>query len=187
MQKLHKKLKKDIKFLSHQSAFYHNQHRSKEPMLKKRNRVYLLQKNIETTRSSSKLDHIKIKSFRIVRSIKEISFKLKLSEEMSRKHSVFHIFLLKLVPAEVPELMKILNNYLIEQEEWYEVQRILKHKKINSQQYYLVKWKKYSDSENTWELTENLDRCACIIENYLWQTGFQIRRMNWDSSEPSSD
>ena len=121
MQKLHKKLKKNIEFLSHQSVFYHNQHRSEESMLKKKDRVYLLWKNIKTTRSSSKLDHIKIKSFRIIRSIKEISFKLKLSEEMSRKHSVFHIFLLKLASAEVSELTKISDNYLMKQEEWYKV------------------------------------------------------------------
>ena len=68
---------------------------------------------------------------------------------MSRKHSVFHIFLLKSASAEVLKLTKVLDNYLIKQEEWYKVQRILKHKKINSQQHYLVKWKKYSDSENT--------------------------------------
>ena len=178
MQRLHKELKKNIKFLSHQSAFYHNQHRFREPMLKKGDRVYLLQKNIKTTRSSSKLDHIKIEPFRIIRSIKGISFELKLSEEMSRKHSVFHIFLLKPVSAGVLELMKVPDNYLIEQEEWYKVQRILRHKEINSQQHYLVKWKRYSDSENTWELTENLNRCACIIENYLQQADSQIRRIN---------
>ena len=39
-------------------------------------------KKIETTRSSSKLNYIKIRSFRIIRSIKEVSFELKLSEEM---------------------------------------------------------------------------------------------------------
>ena len=42
MQTLHKELKQDIKFLSHRSAFYHNKYRFREPMLKKRNRVYLL-------------------------------------------------------------------------------------------------------------------------------------------------
>ena len=51
-------------------------------MLKERDRVYLLWKNIETTRSSNKLNYIKIRSFKIIRSIKEISFKLELSEEM---------------------------------------------------------------------------------------------------------
>ena len=34
------------------------------------------------TRSSNKLNHIKIKSFKIIRDIKEISFKLKLLERM---------------------------------------------------------------------------------------------------------
>ena len=86
---------------------------------------------------------------------------------MSRKHSVFHIFLLEPASAEVLKLTKVLNDYLIKQEEWYEVQRILRHKRINNQQHYLVKWKKYSDLENTWELTENLNRYTCIIENYL--------------------
>ena len=90
-------------------------------MLKKKNKVYLLWKNIKTTRSSSKLDHIKIKPFKIVRNIKETSFKLKLLEEILRKHSVFHIFLLKSVSSEMLKLTKISDNYLIEQEEWYEV------------------------------------------------------------------
>ena len=42
MQRLHKEMKRDIKFLSHQSVFYHNQHRFRESMLKKRDKVYLL-------------------------------------------------------------------------------------------------------------------------------------------------
>ena len=75
-------MKKDIKFLLHRSAFYHNQHRFKESMFKKRDKVYLLWKNIETTRSSSKLNYIKIKSFKIIRNIKEVSFKLKLFKDM---------------------------------------------------------------------------------------------------------
>ena len=51
---------------------------------------------------------------------------------MLRKHSVFHIFLLKSALAEVSELTKVLDNYLMKQEEQYKVQRILKYKKINS-------------------------------------------------------
>ena len=36
---------------------------------------------MKITRSSSKLNYIKIKSFKIIRNIKEVSFKLKLFEE----------------------------------------------------------------------------------------------------------
>ena len=86
-------------------------------MLKKKNKVYLLQKNIETTRSSSKLNHIKIKPFRIIRNIKEISFKLKLSENMWQKHSVFHVLLLKLASDSVSVLKQVSHNYLIKQKD----------------------------------------------------------------------
>ena len=82
MQKIYNKLKQDIKFLSHYSAFYHNQHHAGALTLKKRNRVYLLQKNIKTTRLSNKLNYIKIRPFKIIRNIKETSYKLKLSEGM---------------------------------------------------------------------------------------------------------
>ena len=82
IQQMYKELKKDIEFLLHRSVFYHNQHRFREPMLKKRDKVYLLWKNIETTRSSSKLNHIKSESFKIIRNIKEVSFKLELFKDI---------------------------------------------------------------------------------------------------------
>ena len=93
--------------------FYHNQHHEEALMLKKRDKVYLLQKNIEITRSSNRLNHIKIRSFKIIRNIKETSFELKLPEEMQQKHLIFHISLLKLAPAEILILIKVLDNYLI--------------------------------------------------------------------------
>ena len=79
---LYKKLWNDIEFLSHQLVFYHNQHHAEALTLKKRNKVYLLQKNIKTTRLSNKLDHVKIRPFKIIRDIKETSFELKLPEGM---------------------------------------------------------------------------------------------------------
>ena len=82
-------------------------------MLKKKNKVYLLWKNIETTRSSNKLNHVKIKPFKIIRNIKEVSFKLKLSESMQQKHSVFHVSLLKLALNTVSVLEQVSDNYLI--------------------------------------------------------------------------
>ena len=113
MWTLHNKLKQDIKFLSHRLTIYHNKHRFRESMLKKRNRVYLLWKNIETTRSSNKLNHVKIKSFRIIRSIKKVSFKLKLSEDMHWKHLIFHVSLLKSASDSISVLEQVLDNYLM--------------------------------------------------------------------------
>ena len=108
-------------------------------MLKKRDKVYLQWKNIETTRSSNKLNHVKIESFKIIRSIKRVSFELKLSKDMQWKHSVFHILLLEPALNTVSVLEQVLDNYLMKQEDWYEVEKILKHKNINKQKHYLVK------------------------------------------------
>ena len=82
MQMLHQKLKQDIKFLLYCLTFNHNQYHAEALILKKRNKVYLLQKNIKMTRSSNKLNHVKIRPFKIFRNIKKISYKLELSKGM---------------------------------------------------------------------------------------------------------
>ena len=86
-------------------------------------------------------------------------FKLELSERMQQKHSVFYVFLLEPALKQVFILTQISDNYLIEQEEWYEIEQILQHKDINHKWHYLVKWKEYPDLENTWELIINLNDC----------------------------
>ena len=175
MHKLHRELRTDIEFLSHHSVFYHNQHYAEALTLKERDKVYLLQKNIKMTRPSNKLNHVKIRPFKIIRDIKETSFKLKLSEGMQQKHSVFYIFLLKSALTEVLILMQVSDNYLMKQEEWYKVEQILKHKNINHKWHYLVKWKEYPNSENTWEFVTNLNDCKQAIEKYLQKTHSQAR------------
>ena len=177
MQTLHKKLKQDIEFLLHRSVFYHNKHCAGASMLKKRDKVYLLWKNIETTRSSDKLNHIKIESFKIIRDIKEVSFKLKLSKSMQWKHSVFHVSLLESASEDVPVLKQVSDNYLMKQEDWYEVEKILEHKNISRWKYYLVKWKDYLNSENTWKSETNLDECSEVIEKYHQKILVSIRKI----------
>ena len=176
MWKMHSKFKRDIEFLLHYSVFYHNKHHTEASMLKERDKVYLLWKNIETTRSSRKLDHIKIKSFKIIRNIKNVSFELKLLKSMQWKHLVFHVSLLKPASDSMSLLDKVLDNYLIKQEDWYEVEKILKNKKIKEQQCYLVKWKHYSSSENIWELVTNLDKCSSIMKCYYWQIDSLVKK-----------
>ena len=117
MWTLHNKLKQDIKFLLHRLTFYHNKYRFRESILKKKNKVYLLQKNIETTRLSNKLNHVKIRSFKIIRNIKRVSFELILLKDMQQKHLVFYISLLKSASDIILVLEQVLNNYFIKQED----------------------------------------------------------------------
>ena len=56
---------------------------------------------------------------------------------------------------------------LIDGEEEYEVDHIKKHRKFRGRSLrYLVHWKGYDDSEDTWEPKKNLDRSSDILQEY---------------------
>ena len=59
-----------------------------------KDKVFLLIKNIDTTRLLKKLNYKIIKSFQIIQKIED-SYELYLLKLMTRKHSVFHLLLLK--------------------------------------------------------------------------------------------
>ncbi len=91
---LHKELQKNIQFLSKCMTLYANKKKDRESTLKKREKAYLLRRNIKTKRLSNKLNHMKLKSFEILEEKKSINYELNLSAFM-KIHSIFHIFLLK--------------------------------------------------------------------------------------------
>jgi hypothetical protein len=83
-------------------------------------------------------------------------------------HPVFHVTLLspyrenpvhgKNFPEPPPDL--------IEGEHEYEVEAILASRGKGKRRRYLIKWKGYPDSENTWEPEENLERAQDLLEIY---------------------
>jgi hypothetical protein len=83
---------------------------------------------------------------------------------MSKIYLVFHILLLEpaLKNTKITENVEINND--TEQE--YKVKKILNHKQVSGKLYYLVKWKGYNTSENTWEPIENLIGCHQLIQQY---------------------
>ena len=172
MKTLHQELVRDITFLGYRSAYFYNQHRTGVPMLKEGDKVYLLRKNIETTRPSKKLDHVKIGPFRIIRKIKDTNYELKLPKGM-RIHPVFHISLLEPAPASVPVLQKVPDNYLMEQEGLWKAQKIIDSSNNfdNDELHYLVKWKDHPNSENTWEPVTNLEGSQRLIEEFRQRRG----------------
>ena len=58
---------------------------------------------------------------------------------MQQKYSVFYILLLESASNNMSVLRQVSDNYLIKQEDWYEVKKILRHKNISKKRYYLVK------------------------------------------------
>ena len=81
---------------------------------------------------------------------------------MKHLHPVFHILLLE--PA--PQNAQTTGDIEIEDNDEYEVEKILKQKRINGQLFYLIKWKGYNTSENTWEPIVNLKGYHQVMQDY---------------------
>jgi transposase InsO family protein len=157
-------LARDIEFMNFRMAIYYDKRHGSAPDLKKGEKVYLLRRNIKTKRPSQKLDHQKIGPFTIEEKLGPVNYKLRLPKSMSKIHPVFHISLLEPAPknAMIAEDVEIDDD--TEQE--YEVERILNDKRVSGKPYYLVKWKGYDTSENTWEPIENLTGCHQLVQRY---------------------
>ena len=118
--------------MQHHSADYQNKKRKMAPQLKGRNKVYLLTKNLQTKKSSKKLDHKKVRSFYIKVTRGEVSYELHLSAD-ARIHSVFHVSLLE--PADLSTSIQETFHYETQEETEFEVKEILQQK----DQHYLIK------------------------------------------------
>jgi hypothetical protein len=81
-------------------VIYYNKKRLEEPRLREENKIYLLRRNIKTTRLSDKLDYKKFKPFTIKRNIKDVNFKLKLPL-IIKIYLIFHISLLEPVSPDI--------------------------------------------------------------------------------------
>ncbi len=149
-------------------TLYANKKRDRKSTLKKRDKVYLLRRNIKTKRSSNKLNHIKLESFEILEEKKSINYKLNLSTFM-KIHSIFHISLLKSADSNTSIQTESSEIDSKSQNVKYEVKNILNQQNIKDQSYWLIKWKDYEHIKNTWKLKKNLKNCQTL----LWQ--FQLR------------
>jgi hypothetical protein len=143
---LHEELAADLVFFIKRIILYYNKYYNIEPILKKEDKVYLIQRNIQTKQPSTKLDHKKLGLFKIKRIIGLVNYRLVLPKTMNI-YPVFHISLLELIllgvlPAPVTEIEPVNPNTE------YEIKEILDHKQIRNYIKYLVKWIDYLYSKN---------------------------------------
>ncbi|KAI1869633.1 uncharacterized protein JN550_005614 [Neoarthrinium moseri] len=161
LQDLQRNLQQELLFLQQRMKEWNNKKRVRGPTLKEGDPVYLLRKNIKTKRPNDKLDFKKIGPFKIDRVVSPVNYRLSLPRKM-RIHPTFHISLLE--PA--PPNAKIETRLETEPDQEYEVEEILDLQKINGQWKYLVKWKDYPPSENTWEPKKNLKGCPELLADF---------------------
>jgi hypothetical protein len=105
-------------------------------MLKERNKIYLIQRNIQTKQLNIKLDHKKLGLFRVKRITRLVNYKLVLPKTINI-YPVFYILLLELIllgilPAPITKIEPINPNAE------YEVEGILDYKQVRNYIKYLA-------------------------------------------------
>ena len=153
-------IQRNIIKMQESSTTYQNKRRKMAPLLKEGNKIYLFTKNLKINKKrSKKLNHVKVEPF-FVKSIKgRINYELNFSIDV-KIFLVFHIFVLKSTHPNT--LVQITFRYQSQGEQEYEVERILKQR----DQQYLVKWKRYFTTKNTWESIKNLGNCQQKLREF---------------------
>jgi hypothetical protein len=130
--------------------------------------VWLNSKNVRTSRPSKKLDDKNLGPFKIVEKRSDVVVRLELPKTM-KIHPVFHVKLLK--PFEeierVKREQKIPKPVVIEGEEEWEIEKIVKTRKRGKKIEFEIKWKGCGEEENTWEPLENLRNSLETIEFFF--------------------
>ena len=133
------------------------------PLLKRGDKAYLLTKNLRTRRNSKKLDHVKVGPFLVKEQRSPVNYTLELPED-AKVHPTFHVSLLEPADPETP--LQTTFHFEPEEEDEFEVEKILAHRTTRKGTEYLVKWLGYDHSENTWEQETNLTNCPRKLDQY---------------------
>jgi len=129
--------------------------------------VWLNTSNISTSRPSKKLNWKCLGPYKIIKRIGLQAYKLALPPTMRHLHDVFHVSLLDsvrattLAPRTPPPPPAL---YVKDGQEYFEVEDILDSKRIDRRLHYLVKWKGFPDSENSWEPLVNIPARGLVKE-----------------------
>jgi hypothetical protein len=169
MKNIWKFAKKHMKKSQQNHVTYVNRHRISTSDYQMKNQVWLSTKNIQIDRSSRKLDHKMIKSFKILKK-RDNSYKLDLSNEMNI-HSIFHISLLRKNSQNLilDQIISSSSSIIIDDEKEFDVEDIIDSRLIkralNKRLQYKIRWIEHS-SNRKWYSIENFENAKEILTDY---------------------
>ncbi|KIO17550.1 hypothetical protein M407DRAFT_84869, partial [Tulasnella calospora MUT 4182] len=149
-----------------QKRFY-NEHRDQEAELEENDRVWLESKNITTDRPSTKLAAKRLGPYHIKKKISSHAYELDLPSTM-KIHPVFHISLLTRYEEDtIPgRIQPTPPPVIVDEEEEWEVEAILNSRYYRKKLQYLIKWKGFDDSHNSWQPEADVEHCQELVEEY---------------------
>ena len=147
-----------------------DRHRQEPPALHVGDRVWLLRRNIKTTRPCEKFDYKRLGSYKILTQVNDVAFRLQLPQSM-RVHPVFHVSFLEpyhenhildrqVLPPPPVEIDAVPE---------YKVEAVLDSRIVHNQLQYYVDWKGYSPADRTWEPAEHLTHTQDLVARFHCQ------------------
>ena len=130
-------------------------------------KVLLDNMDLAINRPSHKLSERRSRPFEIIEKIGTHAYRLKLPSQWKTVHPVFHVS--KLEPyQEDPDNpnFSLPPPDIIEGEPKWEVEDISASKMFHNKLRYLVKWKGWPSSDNSWEPRENLENSPELLEEF---------------------
>ena len=168
MGQLHDALREEMVLAQQRQKDNYDRHRKPDPNLQSGDMVWLLPRNIQTTRPSKKLDYKKIGPFQILAKVGTSAYKLALPPSM-RVHNTFHISLLepyqdnKFPSQNTPPPPPI----EIDGEDEYELEEIIDSRLHYGKLQYRAKWTGYSpEHDKTWYPAENFNNAELALERF---------------------
>jgi len=154
LHNIHEHLIQNVKHMQDLQAKYYNA-KHKSIALEPGDLVWLNLSNISTMPLSKKLDWKHFSPFKVAKCIGLQAYKLALPASMHHIHDTFHISLLNhfkstAIPlhglSTAPPTTYIKDNY-----QYFEVKDVLDSCRTRNRLEYLIKWKGYLDSDNSWK------------------------------------
>ena len=146
---------------------FYDKHRGKTPEFEIGQKVLLDNADLSIDRPSRKLAERRSGPFKVLAKVGTHAYHLELPSSWKSVHPVFHVS--KLNPYhEDPEQL----NHpqpppdIVEGKPEWEVEAILGSKIIRNQLKFLVKWKGWPDSENSWEPEANIENATELVEAF---------------------
>jgi hypothetical protein len=145
-----------------------DKNRKEPPTFKVGDKVWLNRRNINTDRPTLKLDYRRLGPYEILEEIGPRAFRLKLPTSM-KIHDVFHVSMLEpwvedrhgRKPIPLPPV-------IVDGEEEYEVERVLNSRIKGKHTEYLVRWKGYSQGDDSWTKESDMGNAQDLIEEFYY-------------------
>ena len=166
LKTIHEDLTELIKVAQNQQAKYYDA-KHKRVEYKVGDKVWLLSSNIRTQRPSKKLDWKRLGPYLIEEKIGTQAYRLQLPPSL-KVHPVFHVSLLdRYNESDIPgRVQPSPPPVIVENQLEYEVEEVLDSRLLHNRLFYLVKWKGYPVSDNSWEPVSHLGNCKDLLVSF---------------------